>query len=333
MADHLDAPGLMSPNMDASIDITDIYAFEAPDDPTRAVLILNVNPLAPTLAAAFNHDARYEVKVDTNADARADITYGIRFTPLRGGTQRASVTRATGDDEGNEIIDDAPVTLEKTAQPRITQAAGFQFFAGLRSDPFFFDLGAFLGLPPHAHPLDFTDPGSDFFVDKNVYSIALSAPKALLLGPNPQVGVWARVLVKADDAKSAGDGDGRWTQKDRMGRPAINTVFNHGQDKNVFNAIAPTSDVALFRDKFIAVLMGAPFSRDADTAVALANVLLPDILTYDYRSAAGFLNGRRLQDDVIDAELQLLTGSATISDHVGPHSDYLGVFPYTGTPH
>src|SRR5438128_631330 len=66
MADHLDAPGLMSPNMDARIDVTDIYAFQAPDDPTRAVLILNVNPLAPTLATAFSPDAIYELKIDTN---------------------------------------------------------------------------------------------------------------------------------------------------------------------------------------------------------------------------------------------------------------------------
>jgi hypothetical protein len=325
MADHLDAPGLMSPNMDASIDITDVYAFEAPDDAGRAVLVLSVNPLAPTLAASFNHEARYEIKVDTNGDARADITYTIRFSPLRNGTQQASVTRSGADGDEDEIIDDAGVTLERTSQPRITSSGGYEFFAGIRSDSFFFDLAAFLGLPPHAHPLDFTDPGSDFFIDKNVYSIVLSAPKAQLLGADPTVGVWARVLVKGDK--------GSWVQKDRMGRPAINTVFNHGNDKNVFNAIDPTSDVALFRDKFIAVLSGAPFNRDAATAAGLVSVLLPDILTYDYRSAGGFLNGRRLQDDVIDAELQLLTGSSTISDHVGPHSDYLGAFPYLGTPH
>jgi hypothetical protein len=54
MADHLDAPGLMSPNMDASIHITDIHAFQAPDDSSRAVLVLSVNPLAPTLKTTFN---------------------------------------------------------------------------------------------------------------------------------------------------------------------------------------------------------------------------------------------------------------------------------------
>src|SRR5919201_3285297 len=96
MADHLDAPGLMSPNMDASIDITDIYAFQAPDDASRAVLILNVNPLAPTLAAAFNPNAIYELKVDTNGDAVADLAYRVRFSDPANGPQTAMVHRATG---------------------------------------------------------------------------------------------------------------------------------------------------------------------------------------------------------------------------------------------
>ena len=93
MADHLDAPGLMSPNMDARIDVTDIYAFEAPDDASRSVLILSVNPLAPTLATAFSHDARYELKIDTNGDAIADILYRIRFSDPAKGPQTATVRR------------------------------------------------------------------------------------------------------------------------------------------------------------------------------------------------------------------------------------------------
>src|SRR5712691_158535 len=279
MADHLDAPGLMSPNMDARIDITDIFAFQAPDDPGQSVLILNVNPLAPTLAAAFSPDALYELKIDTNGDAVADIAYRVRFSDPALGPQTAMVHRATdnvaagNNDGGPIIINNAPVNLGKTSNPTITESGGYKLFAGLRSDPFFFDLAAFLGLAPHAHALDFTDPGSDFFIDKNVFSIVLSAPKAQLLGMTSVVGCWARCLVLVDDV---------WTQKDRMGRPAINTVFNHGADKNTFNGIPPTQDVAQFGDKFVAVLEGAPFNRDANTAKALAGVLLPDILTYDY---------------------------------------------------
>ena len=45
------------------------------------------------------------------------------------------------------------------------------------------------------------------------------------------------------------------------------------------------------------------------------------------------LNGRRLQDDVIDISLGLITGGGLKTDNVGPHSDYLPEFPYLGTPH
>src|SRR5579864_6046401 len=80
MADHLDAPGLMSPNGNAKTDITDIYAFQKPGDPHKSILILNVNPLAPTHADEFRHDAVYETLVDTNGDAQPDIAFRYRFS-------------------------------------------------------------------------------------------------------------------------------------------------------------------------------------------------------------------------------------------------------------
>jgi len=100
MADHLDAPGLESPGMDASIDITDVYAFQKPGDPHKSILILNVNPLAPTLAPSFQHDAIYELLVDNNGDAVADVAFKFTFSDLQGGRQSASVHMATGQQAG-----------------------------------------------------------------------------------------------------------------------------------------------------------------------------------------------------------------------------------------
>src|SRR5215831_9268691 len=73
MADHLDAPGLMSPDSNPKTDITDIYAFQKPGDPGKSILVFNVNPLAPTLATAFESNGLYELKIDTDGDARAEI--------------------------------------------------------------------------------------------------------------------------------------------------------------------------------------------------------------------------------------------------------------------
>jgi uncharacterized protein DUF4331 len=73
MADHLDAPGVKPPNMDARVDICDIYAFSKPGDVSKSVLVLDVNPVAPTYANSFASEAVYELKVDTNGDAAADL--------------------------------------------------------------------------------------------------------------------------------------------------------------------------------------------------------------------------------------------------------------------
>ena len=67
-------------------------------------------------------------------------------------------------------------------------------------------------------------------------------------------------------------------------------------------------------------------------ADALADVLLPDLLTFDTSSSAGFLNGRRLSDDVIDAELNLITNGAVTGDCVANDNTFLTGFPYLGRP-
>lgn len=315
MADHLDAPNLVTPDK-APVDITDVYAFQKPDDPSRSILIMNVNPFAT--APSFSPDALYELKVDTDGDALGDVAFRIKFSPFVGGSQTATVRRASGsaatgrENTGDVIISSAPVSFGKEAI--VTDSSPFRFFAGIRSDPFFFDLLGFLA------GLSFT--GDDFFKDKNVFGIALELPNTALEpatpAPNTVVGVWGRVL------------DGSGGQIDRMGRPAINTVFMSGKNKERFNRSEPNEDVARFTDEVIAFLTSF---YDAATAASIAAILLPDILTYDYSDSAGFLNGRKLDDDVIDAELALVTNSAVTTDGVEVHKDLLKKFPFMGKPH
>jgi hypothetical protein len=321
--------------MDARVDITDHYAFQKPGDSSKTILILNVNPLAPTHADEFRHDALYETLVDTNGDARPDISFRYRFTRKHEGRQFARVTRAVmGDAELEEghvheeletevLVEHAPVSFGTEAH--ITHGEdGVRFFAGFRSDPFFFDLLGFL------NGLKFT--GSDFFVDKNVFGMALEMPNRLL-GENPKIGVWTRTLVPMTLQPD------HLAQVDQMGRPAINTVFNHKDDKNTFNVTQPadqrtakTMTGQTFLEVFTLELeaLGGYSPTQADQ---IAKILLPDILTFDFSSSAGFLNGRRLQDDVIDISLNLVTNGKIKGDGVGPHTDYLSEFPYLGRPH
>jgi len=333
MADHLDAPGLTSPAMDTRVDITDHYAFQKPGDSSRAVLIMNVNPLAPTHADEFRSDAVYETLIDTDGDAVPELAFRYRFTPKQDGRQLARVTRAQvngqvedGHLHGRErpLVEAAPVSFG--SEPVVSNGlpgTGVKFFAGFRSDPFFFDLVGFL------HGFAFT--GSDFFVDKNVFGIALELPNGLL-GANPKIGVWVRTLVPMIMQPD------HLTQADQMGRPAINTVFNHGGEKNIFNVTQPAAqrttqngDGKTYLASFEATLQS--FGYSAGDAQDIAELLLPDILTFDYSSSDGFLNGRQLPDDVIDIELNLITQGAVTGDGVGPHTDYLSEFPYLGNPH
>ena len=260
MSDHLDAPGLKSPNMDARVDITDIFAFQNPADPTRSVLVMNVNPVAPTLADSFAPEAVYDLILDTDGDAVADVTYRVTFSPRENGDQMATVRRAKGEEtrtaeiSGEVLFRNVPVSFDGDAG--VVESGDYEFFVGIRSDPFFFDLEGF------QHDFEFT--GEDFFIDKNVFSMVLEMPnKALGEG---QIEFWCRVL---------GPEDGDLSQIDRMGRPLTNMLYNEGEDKNAFNQVGPEQDRDLFLENFVAVLEANGYG--SGEARTVAETLLPDV--------------------------------------------------------
>jgi hypothetical protein len=76
----------------------------------------------------------------------------------------------------------------------VTEAGDYPFFAGWRSDPFFFDRRGAL------NNLQFT--GDDYFADQDVCSIVLEVPNAAL--GTKEVGLWHRTLVPAHGAGGAG---------------------------------------------------------------------------------------------------------------------------------
>jgi hypothetical protein len=53
-------------------------------------------PLAPTTAEAFAPEALYEIKIDVNGDAVADIAYRMRFSSSVGGVQTATLRCVEG---------------------------------------------------------------------------------------------------------------------------------------------------------------------------------------------------------------------------------------------
>jgi hypothetical protein len=103
-------------------------------------------------------------------------------------------------------------------------------------------------------------------------------------------------------------------------------VFIPADKKDAFNNTQPKDDVAMWKSTVVAALNGL------GSDPALADALLPDILTFDTSKTAGFLNGRQLADDVIDGELKLITGNNAAGDNVANDSTFLTAFPYVGEP-
>jgi hypothetical protein len=319
---HYSGPDFGFPQQDARLDLTDVYAFPKPGEAGKSILIMNVHPSStvidpkPTSAEPFSPDALYEFKIDTNGDAVADIAYRMRVTSLPDGRQTATLRRVEGplaagtDDGGQIIVEGAPVSMGQGAE--VVEAGGCRFFAGWRSEPFFFDtLGAI-------DDLKFT--GHDFFADKNVCSIVLELPSSAL-GTGP-VGLWARILDRR--------GEG-WVQVERGARPQ-QAVFLPGADKEAYLAGQPADD-ARFVGVFAHALEHTGGYRPEE-AERVARTLLPDIMPYDPARKAVFPdNGRTLTDDAADAFMVILTNGKVPGDAVGPHSDFLAEFPYLGPPH
>lgn len=313
-ADHLDAPTVKT---DHRIDINDVYVFHpgSPQNLDKTVLAMTVNPAAGVISGTtFRPDAKYELLVDTDGDARPDITVRTQFADVAGDQQgyKLHVIRGKG---GNVIFDGT--TGATVASDGVTA------FAGLRDDPFFFDLASF------NRGADFCKSGmtSDFFFGLNTSAIVVELPTSML-GAGP-VGVWGRTVT--DDLGQA----------DRMGRPAILTVFippnpfepgstAQGNLEDQFNATKPQDDQARWRGEIVNTLVA--LGNTNARANALADVLLPDILTVDLSKETGFLNGRNLSDDVIDAELNLITNGGITTDCIANDSTFLSGFPYLGVP-
>lgn len=322
MSHHYSGPNFGFPHGDARLDLTDLYAFPKPGDGGKSILIMNahpavgVNPPGPTTAEPFAPEAIYELKIDTDGDAVANIAYRVRFSPSKSGSQTATLRRVEGveaartGDGGQVIVEGAPVSTGREA--RVTEKGDYRFFAGWRSDSFFFDVEGAL------NNLRFT--GADFFADKDVCSIVLEVPNSAL--GSEKLGLWHRTLDGAG---------GKWVQADRGARPS-QTPFLAGEQNAAYLLGEPADDA-----RFVPVFAHALEHTGGYTpeeAARVARTLLPDMIYYDPKRPASFPdNGRKLTDDVVDVFLGILTNGKVTRDNVGPHKDLLAEFPYLGAPH
>src|SRR5438874_1873893 len=307
-ADHLDAPALGHASSGSSADllsthgdrdINDVYVFNNAAR-TRTVFAMTTNPAVnvPSVdgMANFGTNVRYVINVDRTGDAIQDLAYVWRFGAAGANGQHYTVWRYSGAN-ARSLATGVQVGSGWTGGTGIGSATGnAKVFAGVRADPFFFDLLGFLGTVLGVGTAQLGNCGSancDFFAPLNTNAIVLEVPNDSIGATN--IGVWGTTSYWAS---------GAWHKADQMGRPAINTVFNNkyvaganvGTQKNLFNTTDPSqqnSSSLPFHGNIVGTLeninglLGTGCSDyDAATANAIANFLLPDVLTYKVGSKA-----------------------------------------------
>jgi hypothetical protein len=180
MSSHREAPEI---SKDPVADSSDLYAFVSPDAPDTVTIIANYVPLQLPASGPnffeFGDDVLYEIHIDSNGDARPDITYQFRFrTELRNDKtflyntgqikslddknwnrrQFFSVTKVDKHGKSTVLAQKLPCppcNVGKLSIPDYGKLAsdavaklktGEKVFAGQRADAFFVDLGSIFDL-------------------------------------------------------------------------------------------------------------------------------------------------------------------------------------------
>jgi hypothetical protein len=195
-ADHDDAPLI---GLDQAADIADVYAFTSPHDPNRMVLALTLSDVLPPGQiqlgqSIFDPRVLYEFNIDNDGDGFEDrvIQAYVVGTPQRQEMIiRGPVTPLIRGAESRLVPGPATIAVRVSTgfSPMIADKNGVKLFAGVRDDPFFFDLGRFSAIIG-GQATGFADPGTDAFAGLNTYAIVLELPTAAVGDPATTT-VWA----------------------------------------------------------------------------------------------------------------------------------------------
>jgi hypothetical protein len=226
---------------DQRLDLCDLYAFQSPLDSNRTVIILNANPNAD----ALHPDAIYRLNIDNDGDNLTNMAFSYVFSKPQKARQTVSVFVAKGPESrsaeavGTKIIADGEVSFD--AKPNIIKSGTCTFFAGSRSDAFFFDFDGIKNLFDTSGKQNFTAPhldgkspwtGVDSNTKANVFSTMIELPTSEL-GPKPEIHIWGRCSVRRD---------GELRHVDRAGHPSVSRFFNTDHTKEEYNASEPVND-------------------------------------------------------------------------------------------
>jgi hypothetical protein len=256
-ADHREAP-LVDGIPEG--DITDVFLFTDPNDATRVVLIMNVNPFsvpAELPSYSLSPDLLYQFKIDNTEDAREDLVIQLLADVAGQGQTLRIFGPAAPPTTGarNTVLPGTPVASGAFGTV-FGNTAGVQAFVGMRDDPFVFDVGQFFRILNGTQDV-FRQIGTSFrgrgvradgtsgvdgFSGFDVTSIVVSLPKTMLRGSSSKINLWATVSQRVPERRGGGH---TYTQFERMGQQAFATVFvPKGIPRDAQNAEIPEHDVA-----------------------------------------------------------------------------------------
>lgn len=167
-ADHRDSPLTIA---DPSADLNDVYLFMNPNDPNEVVTVQTVVPSA-NFNSRFSDAVEYQLHIDSGS---VNLRIDCRFT-----------------EQSNRVSCSGPNGLAASGGlERTIQGAGMRVWAGLRDDPFFFDLPAFNRTRATLRP-SFTAPGINSFTGNTLaLVIAIDRTRLFNAGTNTILKVWS----------------------------------------------------------------------------------------------------------------------------------------------
>lgn len=295
-----------------------------------AIPLINAGAITAGNTAGLNRSETYTLKLITGPRRTGNAA---DITNVEGG---ATVFKKPVDNIGNKSIPDYPAYAATHIQgvnfPG--NATAGKVFVGQRKDPFVVNLGETFDLV-NLNPLGPVDGARDSLADKNVTSLVLEVPISLLKnGNDPVIGCWSTA------SKIIG---GTPVQQSRLGMVLVNEVVIGLRDKDAFNASEPKDD-GQFLDYVthptLPALLQILFGVQAPTAFPRADLVagfLTGVEGLNKNSAvgemvrlnvdipakpaaeqhnlgvvggdvAGWPNGRRPGDDVVDAALRVVMG-------------------------
>ncbi len=286
-ADHRDAPGVDGAGEG---DITDVFAFVSPGNSGRLVLAMGVNPFAVPGAPSsyrFSPNYLYQFKINMSGNYKEELVVQVKFANTPTG-QAATVSIDSPDPNTvgavNQLLYSPKTSITGAVGGVIGDATGVLAFTVLRVDPFVFDLAQFnrilggtqdvfrniptspLG-PLRGRPVRADgSSGIDTFGGFNASYIVIEFPVSLL-GPAKIINVWGTVSAPSGEENG-------FSQFERMGQPAFNTVFIPKTLKDAFNQGIPSEDAAKWSQFVPDSLTTTDNDGTGNTIAARASLLL-----------------------------------------------------------